>query len=208
MESRVARLELLYFLGLYLVSLPLQLISTSSFLRQGSTALIVFTALHAGVVAALFWCLLGEYTPLLLSCFCFSYFFPAFSIFGILILLLLYVRSIHRPGVWRDGHVTDSICPLRLSDFPLGASIHKARVTPLWICPDLFYTNALFTLISIIPRSLSRPFPSSFIWTTTRSVRSPAATHYNAHCGLPSRNCTAVRLHRYTLRVTVVNMHA
>ena len=101
----------------------------------------------------------------------FFVFFPAFSIFGILILLLLYVRSIHRPGVWRDGHVTDSICPLRLSDFPLGASIHKARVTPLWICPDLFYTNALFTLISIIPRSLSRPFPSSFIWTTTRSVQ-------------------------------------
>jgi len=59
-KAAVARIELLYFLTLYLISLPLQLISTSSFLQQGSTALVAITALHAGVVAALFWCLLGN----------------------------------------------------------------------------------------------------------------------------------------------------
>lgn len=56
----IARIELLYFLTLYLVSIPLQLVTTSSFLHQGSTALIAVTAVHAGIVAALFWCLLGE----------------------------------------------------------------------------------------------------------------------------------------------------
>ncbi|KAF8478786.1 chitin synthase III catalytic subunit [Gautieria morchelliformis] len=59
-KAAVARVELLFFLTLYLVSLPLQLISTSSFLAQGSTALVAITAVHAGVVAALFWCLLGN----------------------------------------------------------------------------------------------------------------------------------------------------
>ncbi|KAH9958376.1 chitin synthase III catalytic subunit [Lactifluus volemus] len=39
---------------------PLQLLTTGSFLKQGSTALVVFTALHAGAVVALFWTLLGN----------------------------------------------------------------------------------------------------------------------------------------------------
>lgn len=65
----IARIELLYFLTLYLVSIPLQLVTTSSFLHQGSTALIAVTAVHAGIVAALFWCLLGECIVLFTS-FC------------------------------------------------------------------------------------------------------------------------------------------
>lgn len=58
---RAARIELSLFLMLYFISLALQLITTSSFLEQGTTALVAITAVHAGVVAALFWTLLGEW---------------------------------------------------------------------------------------------------------------------------------------------------
>jgi hypothetical protein len=54
------RVELRAFLALYLVTLPLQLITTGSFLEQGTTPLVVITAIHAGAVAALFWTLLGN----------------------------------------------------------------------------------------------------------------------------------------------------
>lgn len=48
------------FLVLYLISLPLQLLTTGSLLQQGSTPLVVLTAIHAGVVVALFWALLAN----------------------------------------------------------------------------------------------------------------------------------------------------
>lgn len=48
------------FLYLYLVSLPLNLISTGSLLEQNSLGLVIVTAVHAGVVAALFWALLAN----------------------------------------------------------------------------------------------------------------------------------------------------
>ncbi|KAH9016087.1 chitin synthase III catalytic subunit-domain-containing protein [Lactarius hengduanensis] len=54
------RVELRAFLVVYLFTLPLQLVTTGSFLQQGSTTLVVFTAIHAGAVAALFWTLLGN----------------------------------------------------------------------------------------------------------------------------------------------------
>lgn len=54
------RVELRTFLGLYLLTLPLQLLTTGSLLEQGSTALVVLTAIHAGVVAGLFWALLAN----------------------------------------------------------------------------------------------------------------------------------------------------
>jgi hypothetical protein len=38
----------------------LQLLTTGGVLRQGSTALVALTAVHAGVVAALFWGLLAN----------------------------------------------------------------------------------------------------------------------------------------------------
>jgi hypothetical protein len=44
----------------YAVSLPLQLLTTTGVLRQGSTALVVLTAVHAGVVTALFWSLVAN----------------------------------------------------------------------------------------------------------------------------------------------------
>ncbi|PAV24094.1 chitin synthase export chaperone [Pyrrhoderma noxium] len=57
-KAAVGRSEFRVFLILYLLSLPLQLLSTGSVLEQGSTALVALTALHAGVVATLFWNLL------------------------------------------------------------------------------------------------------------------------------------------------------
>jgi hypothetical protein len=58
--AAVGRVELRFFLLFYLLSLPLQLISTGSLLKQSSTVLVVFTAIHLGVVAALFWTLLAN----------------------------------------------------------------------------------------------------------------------------------------------------
>ena len=52
------RVELPKFLTIYL--LTLQLITTGSLLTQGSTSLVVLTALHAGAVANLFWSLLAN----------------------------------------------------------------------------------------------------------------------------------------------------
>jgi len=59
-RAAVGRLELRSFLLVYLLTLPFQIITTGSFLTQGSTALVVITAIHAGLVAAVFWTLLGN----------------------------------------------------------------------------------------------------------------------------------------------------
>ncbi|KAI4524789.1 hypothetical protein K523DRAFT_320247 [Schizophyllum commune Tattone D] len=59
-KAAVGRVELRSFLILYFLSLPLQLLSNGAVLTQGSTALVALTALHAGVVAALFWSLLAN----------------------------------------------------------------------------------------------------------------------------------------------------
>jgi len=59
-RAAVGRSEFRIFLLLYLISLPFQLITTGAVLQQGSTALVVLTAIHAGIVAALFWSLLGN----------------------------------------------------------------------------------------------------------------------------------------------------
>ncbi|KAH9486153.1 Chitin synthase export chaperone [Psilocybe cubensis] len=59
-KAAVGRIELRTFLTLYLLTLPLQLITTGSFLEQGSTPLVALTAIHAGAVVALFWSLLAN----------------------------------------------------------------------------------------------------------------------------------------------------
>ncbi len=56
----IGRIELRSLLILYLITLPLQLVTTGSLLEQGSTALVAVTAVHAGVVVALFWSLLAN----------------------------------------------------------------------------------------------------------------------------------------------------
>ncbi|KAF8308559.1 hypothetical protein DL93DRAFT_2219505 [Clavulina sp. PMI_390] len=58
--AAVGRVELQNFLVLYLVSLPLQLVTTGAMLKQSSTVLVIITAVHMGVVAALFWTLLAN----------------------------------------------------------------------------------------------------------------------------------------------------
>ncbi|KAH8116730.1 chitin synthase III catalytic subunit [Phellopilus nigrolimitatus] len=59
-KAAVGRSELRIFLVLYLLTLPFQLVSTGSLLEQGSTALVAVTAIHAGLVASLFWTLLAN----------------------------------------------------------------------------------------------------------------------------------------------------
>jgi len=59
-KAAVGRWELRAFLILYLLTLPLQLLTTGSLLEQGSTALVVLTAIHAAVVVALFWVLIAN----------------------------------------------------------------------------------------------------------------------------------------------------
>ncbi|KAG2359589.1 chitin synthase III catalytic subunit [Suillus spraguei] len=59
-KAAVGRVELRIFFVLYLLTLPFQLITTGSLLTQGSTALVVLTAIHAGLVATLFWTLLAN----------------------------------------------------------------------------------------------------------------------------------------------------
>lgn len=59
-KAAVGRWEIRAFLFLYLLTLPLQIITNGSLLEQGSTALVVLTAIHAGVVVALFWVLIAN----------------------------------------------------------------------------------------------------------------------------------------------------
>ncbi|KAI0360287.1 hypothetical protein OH77DRAFT_1393422 [Trametes cingulata] len=59
-RAAVGRVEFRLFLVLYFLTLPFQLLSTGAFLQQGSTALTVITAIHAGLVAATFWALLAN----------------------------------------------------------------------------------------------------------------------------------------------------
>ncbi|KAJ7173464.1 chitin synthase III catalytic subunit-domain-containing protein [Mycena filopes] len=59
-KAAVGRIELRTFLTLYFLTLPLQLITTGGILEQGTTALVVLTAIHAGTLAALFWALLAN----------------------------------------------------------------------------------------------------------------------------------------------------
>jgi len=59
-RAAVGRVEFRIFLFLYLISLPLNLISTGSLLEQNSKGLVIVTAIHAGVVAAVFWSILAN----------------------------------------------------------------------------------------------------------------------------------------------------
>lgn len=59
-KAAVGRIEIRALLALYAISLPLQLVTTGAFLQQGSMGLVVVTAIHAGVVVALFWGLLAN----------------------------------------------------------------------------------------------------------------------------------------------------
>ncbi|KAI6101518.1 chitin synthase III catalytic subunit [Pisolithus croceorrhizus] len=59
-KAAVGRSEIRILFFIYLATLLLQLLTTGSLLEQGSTALVALTAIHAGLVATLFWWLLGN----------------------------------------------------------------------------------------------------------------------------------------------------
>lgn len=59
-KAAVGRVELRNMLVLYFLTLPFQLITNGSLLMQGSTGLVVLTAIHAALVATLFWALLAN----------------------------------------------------------------------------------------------------------------------------------------------------
>ncbi|KAF5345428.1 hypothetical protein D9758_013616 [Tetrapyrgos nigripes] len=59
-KAAVGRIELRNMFICYFLTLPLQILTTGSFLEQGSTALVVLTAIHAGLVAAFFWMLVAN----------------------------------------------------------------------------------------------------------------------------------------------------
>lgn len=59
-KAAVGRWELRTFLIVYLITLPIQIVTNGSLLPQGSTALVVLTAIHAGLVVALFWILIAN----------------------------------------------------------------------------------------------------------------------------------------------------
>jgi Chitin synthase export chaperone len=54
------RVENRIFLILYFLTLPFQFLSTGAVLEQGTKAFVILTAIHAGLVAALFWGLVAN----------------------------------------------------------------------------------------------------------------------------------------------------
>lgn len=59
-KAAVGRSELRLFLIMYLLTLPLQILTNGSVIEQGTTPLVALTAIHAGLVATLFWTLLAN----------------------------------------------------------------------------------------------------------------------------------------------------
>ncbi|CAG8736880.1 4776_t:CDS:2, partial [Acaulospora colombiana] len=59
-RAAVGRIEIRSLFILYAISLLFQLVTSGSVLEQGSLPLVLLTGIHAGIVVALFWCLLGN----------------------------------------------------------------------------------------------------------------------------------------------------
>ncbi|KAF8555620.1 hypothetical protein OG21DRAFT_1483758 [Imleria badia] len=59
-KAAVGRTELRIFFGTYLLTLIFQILTTGSVIQQGTKGLVILTAVHAGLVATLFWTLLGN----------------------------------------------------------------------------------------------------------------------------------------------------
>jgi len=59
-KAAVGRTELRIFFGVYLLTLIFQILTTGSVIQQGTKGLVILTAIHAGLIATLFWTLLGN----------------------------------------------------------------------------------------------------------------------------------------------------
>jgi len=177
-KAAVGRVELRAFLVVYLFTLPLQLITTGSFIEQGSTSLVVLTAIHAGAVTALFWTLLGnaiiatqvveDGTPSSLIPFYFlTVFFMAATTY-ISLDVALTISSTFEPGTPRDSLHSIALFVL-LSLWP-GAAALLYFILMIWVVvvvlremrPLIFYALAglLFILSQLAFFLLSRPICS------------------------------------------------
>jgi len=59
-KAAVGRTELRIFFGVYISTLIFQILTTGSVIQQGTQGLVIVTAIHAGLVATLFWTLLAN----------------------------------------------------------------------------------------------------------------------------------------------------
>ncbi|WVW81018.1 hypothetical protein I302_103009 [Kwoniella bestiolae CBS 10118] len=59
-KAAVGRIELRFFLFMYGLHSALQIITMSSLLQQGSTALSILSSIHVAVIVSMFWVLLGN----------------------------------------------------------------------------------------------------------------------------------------------------
>jgi len=174
-KAAVGRIELLAFLVVYLLTLPLQLITTGSFLEQGTSALVVFTALNAGAVAVLFWMLLGnavvatqvvdDGTPSsLIPFYMFSTFFFAATTY-ISLDVAFTITSTFEPGDPKDS--LHSVALFILTLIWPGAAALLYIILMVWIVaarlherrPLIYYALAgiLFILAQLAYFLLSRP---------------------------------------------------
>jgi len=177
-KAAVGRVELRAFLVVYLVTLPLQLITTGSFLEQGTTSLVVFTAIHAGAVTALFWTLLGnaiiatqiveDGTPSSLIPFYFlTVFFMAATTY-ISLDVALTISSTFEPGNPKDS--LHSVALFILTSIWPGAAALLYFILMTWVVvvvlremrPLIYYALAglLFILSQLAYFLLSRPICS------------------------------------------------
>jgi hypothetical protein len=169
------RIEFRALLLVYLLTLPLQLVTTGSFLEQGTTTLVVFTAIHAGAVAVLFWMLLGnalvatqvveDGTPSsLIPFYVFTAFFMAATTY-ISLDVAFTITSTFEPGDPKDSLHSVALFILTLM-WP-GAAALLYLILMVWIVagrlherrPLVYYALAgiLFILSQLAYFLLSRP---------------------------------------------------
>jgi len=174
-KAAVGRIEFRALLLVYLLTLPLQLVTTGSFLEQGTTTLVVFTAIHAGAVAVLFWMLLGnalvatqvveDGTPSsLIPFYVFTAFFMAATTY-ISLDVAFTITSTFEPGDPKDSLHSVALFILTLM-WP-GAAALLYLILMVWIVagrlherrPLVYYALAgiLFILSQLAYFLLSRP---------------------------------------------------
>ncbi|KAK7458750.1 hypothetical protein VKT23_009751 [Stygiomarasmius scandens] len=159
-QAAVGRIEMRILFSTYVLSLILQILTTSSLLEQGSTALVVLTAIHAGVVAAWFWMLLanafvatqfiddGSWASLM-----------PFTIFS----LAFFVGTTY-VGLDVALHITNTLGPADRSD---AASIENLKSIPLFVLTSIWPAVAALLyliLISYIVLKILNEFKPFFLF--------------------------------------------
>lgn len=146
-KAAVGRIELRAFLILYLFTLPLQLITTGSFLEQGTTSLVVFTAIHAGAVAALFWTLLGN------------------------ALVATQIVEDGTPSSLIPFYIFTGIFMVATTYISLDVALTITSTLEPGNPPDSLHSTALFILTSIWPGAAALLYFILMIWIVVRRLR-------------------------------------